>query len=107
MKLVDLIDEIKESSDAAASIQKELGTDIFESIELCMKDSMSLESEVKLFDSDSISDRINFQLDGVNYVNLCPFDMFLEFVEESKELPQFPTSLSIAERFIDYIENDA
>ncbi|GAB3939863.1 hypothetical protein GCM10028805_00770 [Spirosoma harenae] len=107
MKLINLVDEIKESNDAAALIQRELGTDIFESIDLCMKDSMSLDSEVKLFDSDLISDRINFQLDGVNYVNLCPFDMFLELVEEAKKLPQFPTTLSIAERFMDYIENDA
>jgi hypothetical protein len=107
MKLVNLIDEIKENIDATTLIQRELGTDIFESVDLCMKDSMSLESEVKLFDSDSISDRINFQLDGVNYVNLSPFDMLLEFVEDAKKLPQFPTSLSIAERFIDYIENDA
>ncbi|MBO0949192.1 hypothetical protein [Fibrella forsythiae] len=109
MKLVDLIDEIKESIDATALIQRELGTNIFESVELCMKDLMSLESEVKMFDSDSdsISDTINFQLGGVNYVNLYPFDMFLEFVEEAKNLPQFPTSLSIAEHFIDYIENDA
>ncbi|SFF40901.1 hypothetical protein [Spirosoma endophyticum] len=112
MKLINLIDEIKEGIDINTLLRRELGTDLSELVdlcivELCMRDLISLESEVKLFNSDSISDMRNFQINGINYVSLLPFDMFLEFVEEAKKLPQFPTSLSIAERFLDYIENDA
>ena len=72
-----------------------------------MKNSLSLDSEIKFFSIEETGDLLNFEKNGIRYVQLFPISLAidaLDFLNLPKEKYDDPAT---AKRLVDYRLKDA
>lgn len=108
MNIIELIPHLKSLSKAEALLSSILPDIEFDLVELYMKDSLTLDSDVMFFNAESIPNELVIEIDGNKYENLLPLYMAQEMVEEYVNVYGNKVSdLEIAKRLLDYSEKDA
>lgn len=107
MKLTDLIDYLRSPNKLnQLLVEEQLNTDS-EVIEIYMKDSLSLESEIKFFEIEETEDNLNFEKDGVTYVQLFPVDHAIEVLGFLNMPRESHENFDVAKRLLEYRIKDA
>ncbi len=107
MKLVDLIEHLKKIETAINLASSELPEAEYGSIEV-FANVLDVNSEVRFFDSDRLSEDGDIQIDGIVYINVLPLSLFQDMVQAFSESTDATYSnLQIAKRILDYSINDA
>ncbi|MBS0027277.1 hypothetical protein ACTJJ0_12490 [Chitinophaga sp. 22321] len=108
MNIVELIDHLKSRKLAEELISRLLPEVEFGMIEIFMKENVSLESEINLFDAENIPTTIVIEVNGIKYENFFPLSEAQEMVEDYvRDYNNRLSSLDIAKRMFDYRLNDA
>jgi len=108
MYLIELIEHLKTIPKAEALIREKIPGVDFDMVELYMKGSIGPAAEIAFFDADNIPLELIIEIEGVKYENLFPLYLIQEMVAEFVE--SYDNRLSnqeIAQRILDYRENDA
>jgi hypothetical protein len=108
MNLIELVDHLRNSTTANKLLENE-APEIEEGLVDIYLLNEFLTSEIIFFDMDKVPEKgLIFEVDGSIYINLFPFSMTQEMVEEYAT--NYETELSdieIAELLLDYRINDA
>lgn len=108
MTIIELVPHLKSLSKAEVLSNSILLDIEFDLIELYMKESLKLDSDIVFFDAESIPNELLIEVDGIKYESLFPLYMAQEMVEEYDTLYKNQLSdLEIAKRLLDYREKDA
>jgi len=79
-----------------------------EDILMYMKDSLSIDSDVFIFELDETDDHLTYVKDGQTYLQLFPIDHAVDLIEFDLDLKDKGYSnKAIAERLLEYRINDA
>lgn len=108
MKIIELIPHLKSLNKAEALIKTAIPDVSLDVVEIYMKGEVALDSDIVLFDGDSIPLELKIIVEDIEYENLFPLYMAQEMVEEYVE--SFDDELSdmeIAKRLLHYRLNDA
>ncbi|MEC5142138.1 hypothetical protein [Chitinophaga sp. 212800010-3] len=108
MNIVSFIDQLKSVALTEQFIAQELpGVDLG-LIEIYMRERVALDSEIMLFDAESISNELIMEIDGIKYENFFPLFEAREMVEAYvTEYNNKLNNLDIAKRMLDYWYQDA
>ncbi|HEX7906105.1 MAG TPA: hypothetical protein VF487_19665 [Chitinophagaceae bacterium] len=108
MKILELIKHLKTFDKAEQLKNKQLPNVEFDLAELYMENSLSLDSNIRFFDSEKISNDLEMEVEGIKYVNLFPLYLAQEMIEEfTKSTEKKYSDLEIANRLLEYRINDA
>lgn len=107
MKLIELVDRLKTLDNAKAFIANELPNVEVDQVDIYLKESLDINAEVRFFDAETIPNTFLLELDGIKYVNLFPFYMLQEMVEDHTKLSDKLSDAEIAKRILDYRIKDA
>lgn len=107
MYLVELIDHLKTASKAEQLRNQQIPEVEYVLVDLYMKDSIGLESEIAFIDVEAVPRTIIIELDGIKYENLFPLSEIQEIVEQYVEEHPDWSNLDIAKRILEYRHNDA
>jgi hypothetical protein len=79
-----------------------------ESILIYMKDSLTLNSEIVLFEIEETNDEIVYQKKETKYIQFFPIEYTISLIELDLNLKNKGyTNLEIAQKLLEYRENDA
>ncbi|MBX2916853.1 MAG: hypothetical protein KF856_16410 [Cyclobacteriaceae bacterium] len=106
MKLLELVEYLKNPNSLENLLGKELKNVEIDLIEIYMIESIALDSQIKFFDAEKIPSTIEIEVDGLKYINLFPLYMAQELVEEFTSI-YGKNNLEIAKRLIEYRIKDA
>lgn len=107
MKLVDLVEYLINNNIDQLYANENINIDS-EAILIYMSKYLSIDSEVVLFTIEETEDCLEFEQNGIKYVQLFPLDYAKELIESDLNLKEKGYSnLYIAERLLDYRERDA
>lgn len=107
MKLIELIGYIKDEKALNYLVEKELPNSIIDMIEIYLINSVDLNSEVKLLDSEQTESLLSIDINGVHHENLLPLNLAIDMVHDYMALDAELTDSDIAQKLIDYSINDA
>jgi hypothetical protein len=108
MKLLDLIDYLVMPSKLEAFYREHGINEESESLSICMQNSLSIDSDVAIFGIEETGEHINFQKDGIDYVDMLPVDLAIDLIESGLGLKHKDvTNLDIANRLLEYAIYDA
>jgi hypothetical protein len=108
MKLINLIDHLKNLSKTEELTETELPNVEFGQIDTYLEGSMDIESEVVFFDAEKIPDDVMIEVNGIKYINLFPLPMLQEMVEEyHNTYGEKMQDFEIAKNILDYRIKDA
>jgi hypothetical protein len=108
MKLEEAIKYLKESvGPQQLCIDEGLTTDPDEVL-IYMVEALDLESKLSLFSIDETKDRVIFNKDGIEYIQLFPVYHVVDLIESDLDLLNKGfTDSQIAHKLLDYRINDA
>ena len=73
-----------------------------------MRESLNIDSEIKLFEIEETSDYLNYEKDGVKYIQLFPVNSAIDLIESDLNLKGHGFSNEqITQRLVEYGINDA
>ena len=105
MNLIDFVKYLG-SSEKITQYMSEYYADIdYYDAEVYLKNSLSVESELAIFDGDKIEGMIEMHVNNEQYYNLFSLDLLVEVYEDYSSPTE--TDYEIAERIINYRINDA
>ena len=107
MMLINLIAQLKTIREAENLISSEIPDVEFGLIDVYVRGVLAADSEIKLFDAETIPNQLVIEVDGVGYVNLFPLPMLQEMVEEYSKSEINLTNDEILKRILDYRNKDA
>jgi hypothetical protein len=95
--------------DLLGSLYENLGINSeSEALQIYMKNELSLNSEIFIFEIEETKGELIFERDGVKYFELFPVDHAVNLIEFDLQLKEKGYSdLQIAERLLEYRLNDA
>jgi len=105
MTLVDLIEYlIKPKKFKKLKLQQ----DEIESLIIYLKDALSVDSDVEIFDVEETEDNITYEKNGTRYIQLFPVEMAIDLIKSDLELlGKGYSDLQIANRLLEYRIKDA
>ena|ERR1700744_2960038 len=106
MKLVDLIDWLADSGRLEALVEKE-GFEDRSMVEIYMIGSLSLESEIVFFDAEKTPPTIEFEENGIAYIEFFPLEHALDSISDLQLFGKGYSNDFIARRLFEYRINDA
>ena len=109
MKLVDLIEFLKDQDELEQLFEREKLNTESEAIIICMERALDIESEIKLFEIEETGGNLVFEKNGIRYIELFPAYHAMEIIESYFDKPEEKgySNLEIAERLLEYREKDA
>lgn len=107
MNLLNLIDHLKTIQKAAIFIARELPGVELDFVDIYLKDTLAMESEVFLFNAEEIPNNILIAMGGMELINLLPLNLAQEMVESYVSQPELFTDAEIAEKLLRYRLKDA
>ncbi|PWJ32904.1 hypothetical protein [Sediminitomix flava] len=105
MNLFQFIDYLQDQEKLASFLEVNYPNLDYYDIEIYLKNSLTINSELKFFDDNEIDGRIIMELDGVNYHNLFSLDYLVEVCNDYSKITDNKTDL--AESILNYRINDA
>ncbi|HEY4148597.1 MAG TPA: hypothetical protein VGM41_06705 [Chitinophagaceae bacterium] len=109
MKLVDLIEFLKDQDILEQLFEKEnLNTDSG-AINICMKRALDIESDIGLIEMEKTGGNLSFEINDIPYVELFPAYHAMEIVESyfGGNIGSRYNNLEIAKRLLEYRIKDA
>jgi Fe-S cluster assembly iron-binding protein IscA len=107
MKLISLIESLKDSAKLKQVIvSQNLNVDS-EALLIYIKETLDIDSEIRFFEIEETKDNLVFEKDGTRYVQLFSLDFAEELVNSDFNLTKGLSNLEIAERLLDYRKKDA
>ncbi len=108
MQYIDLIKYLIHTKESKGLFNAAKVNTESEALLIYMKDNLSLESEVFIFEIEETEDELYFEKDGVKYFQLLPVDFAIELIELDLNLKDKGCSdVEIAKRLLAYRLNDA
>jgi len=108
MNVIELVSRIRTLEQAENLARGEYPELDFRQVDIYLEEVLSIVSEVKLFDAESIPNDSEIEIDGKRFVNLFPLAMAQEMVEDfSNAYSNILSDKEIADRLINYRINDA
>ena len=105
MNLIDFIKYLKNKKKLAQYMSKHYPDIDYYDAEVYLKGSLSIESELMIFDGEKIAGMIEMEVNGQKYYNLFSLDFLLEVFNDYSKTSG--TDIEIARRIINYRINDA
>ena len=108
MQLVDLIPFIINADKLEQFYRLEKLNSESEALLIYMKNSLSIESEIKIFGIEETEDELVYEVEGVRYLQLFPIDHAVELISSDLNLiGKGYSDLEIAKRLLQYRAKDA
>ena len=107
MKLNDVIRYLREPEKLNKFLESEKISGDTEELIIYMKNSLSIDSEIKFFGMEETGDLLNFGKDGIDYVQLFPISLATDALEFLNLTEEKYDDLAAAKRLLDYRINDA
>ncbi len=105
MNLIEFIKYLKDEEEAVQYMNEHYPDVDYYDAEVYLKDSLSVESDLAIFDGEKIEGMIEMEVDNEKYYNLFTLDLLVE-VHGDYSKPS-GTDREIAERIINYRIKDA
>ena len=105
MNLIDFIDTLKDNKKLTQYMENFYPDIDYYDAEVYLKDTLSIDSELVIFDGDKIEGMIEMEIDKTKYYNLFSLDLLVETFEDYFDLSK--TNIDIANDIMSYRINDA
>lgn len=106
MKLIKITESLRNNT-IEELIENNSITIKYDLIDIYAIDALGLESEYYFLNAEEVPGTRIFEEEGIKYENLCPLSMLEDLVSDFTNQNPRISHLELAERVLDYIENDA
>jgi hypothetical protein len=107
MNLIGLMKYLREEGFAFHFVETRYPEVDYYNAEVYLKGSLSIESEVKIFDGEKIEGMIEMEVEGAKYINLFTLDLLVETYQDYANGSDSILDIDVAEKIINYRVNDA
>ena len=108
MNLIEIIQYFRREGSARVLMAEVLPNVEVDQIDVYLKGNLDLNAEVNFFDVETIPNDLLIEINGIKYINLFPFFMLQEMIEDYSNLTdQVLSDIDIAKRLLDYRIKDA
>lgn len=108
MKLVELVNFLIHPEKLVQLYNEQGLNTTSEALLIYMQGSLSMESNIMIFEIEETEDDLIFKKDGMKYIQLFPIDYAVELIESDLNMKNKGYSdLEIAKRLLEYREKDA
>ena len=107
MILINLIKPLKNRKSAEKFVSNEMPDMEFDQIDVYVKSVLAADSEVMLFDAETIPNQLVIETEGSRYINVFPLQMLQEMVEEYVKQQPGLKDEEILNNILKYREKDA
>ncbi len=106
MKLVDVIEYLTTTEKLKQLCTNERLNPESEALLICMKNVLSLNSEIRIFEIEETRDDLFYMKDGMKFVQFLPMNLAAKFVQMNLDGKE-SSVLAVAQRLLEYAINDA